>query len=74
MESNVYPDLDGPVKAINWILLCQSLTPVSPSTVSYRDSTSCKNNENNSVNSTEVSWGYFHPHRDEFYVQKPSGI
>ena len=64
----------GELRQFNWILLCQSPTLVSPSTVSYRDSTSCTNNENNSVNSTEVSWGYFRPHRDEFYVQKPSGI
>lgn len=58
----------------NWILPLQSPTLVPPSTVSSRDSTSCTDNENNSVNSTEVRWGYFHPHRDEFYVQKPSRI
>lgn len=62
------------LRQLNYILPLRSPTLVSPNTVSYRDSTSCTNNENNSVNSTEVSWGHRHPHRDGFHVQKPSGI
>lgn len=74
MESEVTLMAARELRQLNWILPLRSPTLVPPSTVSYKDSTSCTDNENNSVNSTEVSWGYFHPHRDEFYVQKPSGI
>lgn len=74
MDSNVYSGGNKRVKAITLDFTPPESNACFSSAVSYRDSTLCTDNENNSVNSTEGLWGYFHPHRDAFYVRKPSGI